>query len=301
MKHFPNILFVLIFILFAGCAEKKNQPQEDNQNSLHLVFMTDIHIRYDLGAPKGFQMAIDTINKLNPDAVLTGGDLVMDALQVTEGKADSLYNLYLSLAKGIHAPLYNTPGNHEMLGWEDEKKVPLTNPLSGDGMYRKKIGFPFYSFELKGWKFFILNSVAHKEGGYTGRVSEEQLRWLKEELSKTDTLMPLVVVTHIPLLTGYTQFFKGATACNEEGLVVANSREVLDLFSGYNLKLVLQGHLHFLEDNYVGGIHFITGGAVCSGWWRHKYHGLEEGFLDLVLTPEKISWKYIDYGWDPEP
>ena len=64
---------------------------------------------------------------------------------------------------------------------------------------------------------------------------------------------------------------------------------------------IVQGHLHFLEDNYVGGIHFITGGAVCSGWWRHKYHGLEEGFLDLVLTPEKISWKYIDYGWDPEP
>jgi len=300
MKHFWNILFVFIFLLFASCVGNAGRNAGDDKNALHLVFMTDIHITSDLDAVRGFQMAIDTINKLNPDAVITGGDLVMDALQATEGKADSLYDLYLSLAKGIRPPLYNTPGNHEMLGWEDEKKVSLSNPLSGDGMYRKKIGSPYYSFELKGWKFFVLNSVAHREGGYTGRVSEEQLRWLKEEVGKTDSLMPLVIVTHIPLLTGYTQFFKGATACNEEGLVVANSREVLDIFTGHNLKLVLQGHLHFLEDNYLSGIHFITGGAVCSGWWRHKYHGLEEGFLDMVLTPDKINWKYIDYGWEPK-
>jgi 3',5'-cyclic AMP phosphodiesterase CpdA len=300
MKHFWNILFVFIFLLFAGCAGNAGRNAGDDKNALHLVFMTDIHITSDLDAARGFQMAIDTINKLNPDAVITGGDLVMDALQATEEKADSLYDLYLSLAKGIRPPLYNTPGNHEMLGWEDEKKVSLSNPLSGDGMYRKKIGSPYYSFELKGWKFFVLNSVAHREGGYTGRVSEEQLRWLKEEVGKTDSLMPLVIVTHIPLLTGYTQFFKGATACNEEGLVVANSREVLDIFTGHNLKLVLQGHLHFLEDNYLSGIHFITGGAVSSGWWRHKYHGLEEGFLDMVLTSDKINWKYIDYGWEPK-
>lgn len=300
MKRYSNFLLATLFLFITGCTQTRKAPDEGSRDALHLVFMTDIHLCYDRGSPEAFQMVIDTINKLNPDAVITGGDMVMDALQAGEAEADSLYNLYLSLVKGIHSPLYNSPGNHEMLGWEDEKKVPLSNPMAGDGMYRKKLGPAFYSFELKGWKFFVLNSVAHIKGGYTGMVSEDQIRWLREEIAKTDSLTPLVIITHIPLLTGYSQFFKGATACNEEGLVVVNSREILDVFAGHNLKMVLQGHLHFLEDNYVNGIHFITGGAVCSGWWLHKYHGLEEGFLDLVLTPEKISWKYIDYGWEPK-
>ena len=289
MKRYLNILIFFTFLTFAGCAGHDERNVVDNKNSLHLVFMTDLHMCYDDGVPAAFQMVIDTINKLNPDAVIAGGDLVMDALRVTAEKADSLFDLYLSLVKGVRAPLYNTLGNHEMLGWEDETKVPLSNPLSGDGMYRKKIGSPYYSFELKGWKFFVLNSVAHREGGYTGKVSEDQLLWLKEEVGKADSLMPLVIITHIPFLTSYSQYFKGATACNEEGLVVANSREVLDIFAGHNLKLVLQGHLHILEDNYIGGIHFITGGAVSSGWWKQKFHGLEAGFLDLVLTSKEIS------------
>lgn len=47
------------------------------QSSFEFVFMTDIHIRPDMNAPKGFQMAIDAVNQLNPDFVLTGysGDM----------------------------------------------------------------------------------------------------------------------------------------------------------------------------------------------------------------------------------
>ena len=77
---------------------------------------------------------------------------------------------------------------------------------------------------------------------------------------------------------------------------------VLDLFADRNLRLVLQGHLHFLEDIFVRGqTHFITGGAVSSAWWEGKRHGLEEGFVQLRIHGRDVAWEYVDYGWDARP
>ncbi len=90
-------------------------------------------------------------------------------------------------------------------------------------------------------------------------------------------------------------------AANPEGLVINNSLEVLSLFMEHNLRLVLQGHLHFLEDIYVQNqVHFITAGAVCGHWWNNKPESLpQEGFMLLHLKGEAVDWEYVDYGWTP--
>jgi len=65
------------------------------------------------------------------------------------------------------------------------------------------------------------------------------------------------------------------------------------------LKLVLQGHLHYLEDiNVANKIHFITGGAVSASWWNGPRGPVEEGFLLLRIKGEDIEWEYVDYGWE---
>src|SRR5690606_18257414 len=48
---------------------------QSNQ-AFEFAFLTDIHIRPDRGAPDGFQMAIDKVNTMNPDFVITGGTQV---------------------------------------------------------------------------------------------------------------------------------------------------------------------------------------------------------------------------------
>ncbi len=75
---------------------------------------------------------------------------------------------------------------------------------------------------------------------------------------------------------------------------------MLDAFEGHNLKLVLQGHLHILEEAYINGITFITGGAVCAKWWEGTRDGMEEGYVLLKVKGEEIDWEYIDYGWEVE-
>lgn len=58
---------VCIVILAASCRKKS---QTDN---FSFAFITDIHLQPERNAVEGFLKAIDTINDLNPDFVITGG------------------------------------------------------------------------------------------------------------------------------------------------------------------------------------------------------------------------------------
>ena len=84
----------------------------DNAKSFRFVFMTDIHLQPERRASEGFASAIEKVNALDPDFVITGGDLIMDALGQSFGRADSLYNLYQTMLPLFKMPVYNTMGNH---------------------------------------------------------------------------------------------------------------------------------------------------------------------------------------------
>lgn len=271
-------------------------------DSFSFVFITDIHLTYERNAIPGFKKAIEEVNRLKPEFVITGGDLVMDVLGQRYSFADSLYNLYSETVKEIRVPVYNTMGNHEIYGIYSRSGADLAHPEYGEKMYEKRLGKSFYSFVHKRWKFFILNSVEDTgKEKYIGLIDSTQMGWLKEELQKTDTLTPLIIVTHIPFITVNSQVYRYSTAPNDSGTVVVNSREILSLFRHHNLKLVLQGHLHLVEDIFIDGIRFVTGGAVSANWWRGPYRGDEEGFILVKVKDKGFSWKFIDYGWEAKP
>jgi 3',5'-cyclic AMP phosphodiesterase CpdA len=290
-----KIVILGLALSFTGCKEEKK-----DKDLFSVVFMTDIHLTYESNAVEGFKQALDTINKLNPDFIITGGDLIMDALGQSFGRADSLYNLYQETIKNTDIPVYNTMGNHEIYGiYKNRSGADTSNPEYGEKMFEKRIGPSYYSISHKGWKFMILNSIEDtKKDRYIGLIDSAQVSWIKEELKKTDPGTPIVLSTHIPLITAMTQRYIGSTVPTDSGTVVYNSLEVLDLFADHNLKLVLQGHLHTIEDIHIDGIHFITGGAVSSGWWRGLHRGFEEGFVHLTFGADDFSWKYVDYGWE---
>jgi 3',5'-cyclic AMP phosphodiesterase CpdA len=264
------------------------------------AFMTDIHLTYEKDAVPGFKKAIAEVNRLRPDFVITGGDLIMDALGQRYSLADSLYNLYGATVKDFSVPLYNTMGNHEIYGIYSRSKADKQHPEYGEKMFESRLGKSYYSFSHKGWKFFIVNSIEDTgKDRYTGKVDSAQVEWIKAELAATDKNTPIVISTHIPFITANTQRYEGSTVGSDSSTVVWNSREVLGLFGGYNLKLVLQGHLHTVEDIYIDGIHFVTGGAVSGGWWNGPNQGFEEGFMLVSSGKSGVSWRYVDYGWDP--
>jgi len=299
MRTTALIFLTLVSLFFlSSCTEQTKTADED---SFKFAFLTDIHVQPEKNAAEGFQAAIREVNSLNPEFVITGGDLIMDALGVSYERADSLFTLYESLTEEFTMPVYNTLGNHEVFGIYEKSGIDPAHPEYRYGMYEKRLGEAYYSFDHKGWHFMVLNSVVEtEERRYIGMIDNEQIEWIRQDLLDVAPSTPIVISTHIPFITVFTQILYGEYAPDYHGLVVENAKDVLDLFIGHNLKLVLQGHLHYLEDIEVNGIHFITGGAVSARWWNGSNHGVEEGFLLVHAKGDDFCWEYIDYGWEVE-
>jgi 3',5'-cyclic AMP phosphodiesterase CpdA len=297
MQLFRNFFIAAIILLTTACTTNQ-PPAEKTSGGFSFAFLTDIHVQPEKNAEAGFRAAITKVNEMDPDFVITGGDLVMDALGQSYGRADTLYNIYTSMLKEFNMPVYNTLGNHEIYGWYAESGADTNHPEYGKKMFEKRIGPRYQRVDHGGWIFLILDSVVKDgKGGYEGGIDAGQIQWIKDQLAGIPHETPVVISLHIPLLTTEAQVLRGSTAANERGEVVVNSKEVIDLFKGHNLKLVLQGHLHYYETLYVFGTGYVTGGAVSAAWWEGPYLGTEEGFLMLKVADNNVSWEYVDYGW----
>jgi len=306
MKTFSlKLLSFLIFttLFFASCNDTKvEEPTPDWDFTF--VFMTDIHLTEERNAVEGFKKAIDTVNKLQPDFVITGGDNIMDAFKQTFVRSDSLFNLYLETSKLIESPLYNSIGNHDLYGVVLPEGVERNEEYYNTGLYEKKIGEPYHKFQHKNWHFFSLNSIKPiRDVGYIGYIDEVQEQWIISELQNIDKNDPIVIISHIPFYTTTGQIRSGSTAGNDSSHVVVNASEILAHFEGYNLTLILQGHIHMREDILLmDRIRFMLGGAVSANWWRgpRESYGLslQEGFLLFRVKGNHYEYEYIDYLWD---
>ena len=221
----------------------------------------------------------------------------MDALGQTYGRSDSLYNLYEKTIKLLNMPVYHTMGNHEVFGLYERSGIDPSHDEYGKKLYENRLAKRYYSFDFNNWHFIVLDGIGFTEDRrYYGLVDSVQLEWLKHDLELAGS-KPVAVSTHIPLLSVGAQIMKGPNEAFEKGSVITNAHEVMEILEQYNVKMVLQGHLHFLEDIYYNGIHYITGGAVSSQWWQGPRYGMEEGFLKIDVSGEEFNWKYVDFGW----
>ena len=190
-------------------------------------------------------------------------------------------------------------GNHDIYGIEVRSGANPSDPEYGEKMFENRIGESYYAFTHKGWKFIVLNSAEDNgEGSYTGLIDSYQIEWITKELQKTDKDTPIVLTSHIPLRSTLAMLYDDYGGSSQSSRYVTNASQILDLFNNYNLKLVLQGHNHFVEDDLIDGTHFITGGAVSGAQWYGPYLNFEEGFVLLTFSQNDFTWKYVDYGWE---
>ncbi len=269
-------------------------------NALRIVFFTDVHTRTEWDTPAALAKAAAAINAEKPDLILGGGDYITDGFQSSAETVEPRWDAYLAMQKSLVAPFVPAIGNHDLVAAipEDGSK-PADDPRA---TFREKMGVErtYRSFDTNGYHFILLDSVQVVGGAlkYEGRVGADQLEWVRKDLAAVDPKTPLVVLTHLPLLTVFFQAENGATNAAPANRVVVNSREVLELFKDRNLVLVLQGHTHVLEMVKSRGVTFLTGGSVCGQWWRGPWRGTEEGFCVVTLRGSQVDWKYVDYGWE---
>jgi 3',5'-cyclic-AMP phosphodiesterase len=269
--------------------------------SCDFVFFTDTHIQPELDATHGCSMAFQKIAALKPEFAIHGGDLVFDALGVNHTRADMLFDLYQKTVAQLNVPLYHAVGNHDIFGVLAKSGVAPADPLYAKKMFEDRIGARTYSsFDRKGYHFIILDSIFPTEDRqWEGRVDEAQLQWLAADLKTVPTLTPIVVVIHVPLVTGFLGYSpkpEGRQKYNTYS--VENSPDVLALFEKHNVIAVLQGHLHVNEVVHYKNCDFMTSGAVCGNWWHGPRMGFPEGFTRVSLRNGKITTRYETYGFN---
>ena len=284
-----NLALVLVaFLAFPSWCQTV-----DGDSSFTFAFLTDIHLKPEMNAPVGFQMAIDKVNELNPDFVLSGGDQVYDVMRGNQERGDSLFTLYKEMSKGFNMPVYNTVGNHDLFGIYAESPEDESHPDYKYGMFERYFGDTYYSFDHKGWHFIVLNSLDVTENKrYKSIFHGDQLIWLKKDLEKVASKTPIVIVTHIPMVTARSQV-------TGSGQQVENASAVFSMLENHNLKLVLQGHIHWKEYGHVNDrFHFITGGSIAGNGWKGRRHNTKEGFVLIKVTGSTFTWEYLDHGWE---
>lgn len=295
-SHFFLLTLAVVMLLsISTCVQKEPQP------IFRFCYLTDLHIQPERHAIEGSNQALTRALELEPEMILTGGDLIMDALGQSYGRADSLYQLWEQLTSTLDIPIHNTIGNHEVFGLYERSGISPDHPEYGKQMYMNRLGMdkPYYSFDHKGWHFIMLDAIGFTESRrYYGHIDSLQLLWLAEDLAAVGTETPVIMSTHIPLVSVYPQLARGSQAPVGRGYIVTNSHEVMEIIDPYNVKLVLQGHLHHLEEIYARGIHFVTAGAVSARWWLGPYEETEEGFLNVEVFADSVVWEYVDYAWE---
>lgn len=263
------------------------------------VFLTDTHIEPELQAADGCLQCFRHIARENIDFVIHGGDHVYDALEVGAARAERQRDLYCQTEKALPQKVYHVIGNHDCFGVFAQSGVTPAAAGYGKAYYAAAFGERYYAFDHKGVHFIVLDSIGlTADRSYRGYVDPEQIAWLQRDLATTPADAPIILATHIPLVTGLSCYEPVAwTKTPHNWTNVDNARQVLALLRGRNLLAVLQGHSHVAEILTLNGTAFITGGAVSGNWWEGNWLGTGEGYMHVTVADGRIQAEYRGYGF----
>jgi 3',5'-cyclic-AMP phosphodiesterase len=144
------------------------------------------------------------------------------------------------LIGGAGLDLHVVPGEHDML---------VDNGQAYLQRYGKDTkGAGWYSFDHDGVHFVALVNVADLKPGGMGRLGDEQLEWLEDDLKGRTAETPVVVFAHIPLWSVYPAWGWGTD----------DSAQALGYLRRFGSVTVLNGHIHQVMQKVEGNVAFHT-------------------------------------------
>jgi 3',5'-cyclic AMP phosphodiesterase CpdA len=269
---------------------------------LRIAHITDVHLKDKFDAPARFTRCLHHLQQQTPkvDMVLNGGDIVFDMNKENIGTINDQWKLVQNIMKNeCSLPVHYCLGNHDIWWYEDDK---------GQAIYGKKYALdklqlvkPYYGMVKNGWKIIVLDSV-HLDidnTWYIGKLGDEQLSWLSDELKATDANMPVMVMSHIPILTALLMIEDDIV--NKwtmlGGDMHTDTAKIINLFYQHpNVKLCLSGHLHMRDKVVYNNVTYLCNGAVSGAWWEGNRRETAPGYglIDLYADGT-FDEKYVNY------
>ncbi|WP_254562191.1 metallophosphoesterase family protein [Dyadobacter diqingensis] len=276
--------------------------ENENKPALRIAHITDVHLKNEFGAPDKFVKCLHHLQRQTPkvDMILNGGDIVFDMNKENIGTIDDQWKLFNNIMKSENSiPVRYCLGNHD-IWWNENNKGQAVygKQYSLDQLHLSK---PYYSFEKGGWKFIILDSVHLDidDTWYIGKLGQEQFSWLENELKTTDVNTPVLVLSHIPILT--------ATLMIEDDVVNkwqmlggdmhTDTSKIIKLFYQHpNVKICLSGHIHLRDKVQYNNVTYICNGAVSGAWWKGNRRETAPGYGIVDLFADgSFQERYVNY------
>jgi 3',5'-cyclic-AMP phosphodiesterase len=230
----------VVWTISGGIATSKafGQPGRAAKGDLTFVQISDSHIGFNRPANPDvngtLQRAVDKINALDhqPEFLIHTGDLSHTS---KAGEFDMMNQI---LQQARTKQIFYVPGEHDVS--TDDGKQYLERYGKGTQ------GRGWYSFDHKGVHFLGLVNVGIQEG--LGKLGEDQLAWIEQDLKAKSASTPIIVFAHIPLWTVYQEWNWGT----------AESAQVLAALKRFGAVTVLNGHIHQVMQKVEGNVTFHT-------------------------------------------
>ena len=214
--------------------------KRSEQASLFFAQISDSHIGFNKAANADvtatLRAAVDRLNALpqRPAFVLHTGDITQLSRADEFDTADQVL-------RGVKAErVFYVPGEHDVLTDNGAQYLQRYG--------RGATGGGWYSFDHSGVHFGGLVNVLNLKAGGLGALGQEQIDWLRRDLSGLSTSTPIVVFAHIPLWTVYPQWGWGTD----------DSEQALGLLKRFGSVTVLNGHIHQVMQKVEGNVAFHT-------------------------------------------
>ena len=215
------------------------EAQEDMGTPLFLQ-ISDTHIGFNRPANPdvtgSFNRTIDLVNAMpvQPALVIHTGDVTHLS---KAGEFDTASQL---LSRLKVSELHVVPGEHDVIdGPGTEFFARFGKPSDNRG---------HYSFDAHGVHFIALVNVMNFKPNGLGALGEDQMAWLKNDLSARSASQPIVVFAHMPLWTIYQPW----------GWGTGEGDEIAALLARFGSVTVLNGHIHQIVQKVEGNILFHT-------------------------------------------
>ena len=269
---------------------------------LRVAHLTDIHIQPHLWAGRSFEKCLHHIQNLSdkPDLIVNTGDSVMGSHGISKEKASKEWRLYHDIISSENSiPLISCIGNHDIWhpqqGMFDDGKKRAMNEM--------ELQLPYFSIDKNGWHIIVLDSVQSRpEGtGYLASLDEDQFHWLKNDLRMTPAQTPVLIASHIPILSASVFFdgdnLKGGNWVVPGSWMHMDAPKLVSLFNKHeNIKLAVSGHIHLLDRVTYNNISYCCNGAVSGNYWMGKYKETSPGYAIIDLFEDgSFSNEYIKY------
>jgi len=211
--------------------------QPSRQADFSFVQISDSHIGFNKPANADVTATLHTaLEKINGYSGVT--DFLIHTGDLTHSAKPAEFDTLQQVLSGAKRQVFYVPGEHDTA--VDDGKLFLER-------YGKDTkGNGWYSFDHKGVHFIGLVNVVQLEG--MGKIGQDQLNWLKQDLSGVKNSTPVVLFAHIPLWTLYPSW----------GWGTSDSEQAFAMLKRFGSVTVLNGHIHQVMQKVEGNVSFHT-------------------------------------------